>query len=307
MLFTATIETVLGLVLIYLVLGLVCTSINEAIAGLLRLRARVLFMEINRIIDDKVVREAFWNTGLIRSMGRSGDSRGDAPRQAPSYLERDDFATALIQALRKAGAGNDAAVPQGVVLASLATKIDRNSILFSVIKEIGLEDGAPVALVHEALGSWFDQVMDRASGVYKRYVSFISLVVAVLIVVPINADTLLIAKTLWYDDALRAHFVETSQRVADATDEQAQEILNSSLVSNVITSVLPPPLGWPEAKCEEDDCSAFRRFGTSFLGLLLTSFAVTLGAPFWFDVLARFVALRNSGPPPSPTAPGRDH
>ncbi len=37
------------------------------------------------------------------------------------------------------------------------------------------------------------------------------------------------------------------------------------------------------------------------VGLLATTFAISLGAPFWFDVLNKFIAFRASGPPPQPS------
>jgi hypothetical protein len=42
---------------------------------------------------------------------------------------------------------------------------------------------------------------------------------------------------------------------------------------------------------------------THALGFLLTAIAASLGAPFWFDVLNRFVNLRASGNKPSPASP----
>jgi hypothetical protein len=37
---------------------------------------------------------------------------------------------------------------------------------------------------------------------------------------------------------------------------------------------------------------------------LLTAVAVSLGAPFWFDVLNKFIAFRSSGKPPEKTIRG---
>ncbi|TMC39323.1 MAG: hypothetical protein E6J31_09295, partial [Chloroflexi bacterium] len=37
-------------------------------------------------------------------------------------------------------------------------------------------------------------------------------------------------------------------------------------------------------------------------GLLATTFAVSLGAPFWFDLLNKFMAFRSSGTPPQSNA-----
>ena len=38
-------------------------------------------------------------------------------------------------------------------------------------------------------------------------------------------------------------------------------------------------------------------------GLLVTAFALTLGAPFWFDLLGKVSRLRGSGPPAAGSAP----
>ena len=44
----------------------------------------------------------------------------------------------------------------------------------------------------------------------------------------------------------------------------------------------------------------------SLIGWTITSLAVSLGAPFWFDTLNRFMQLRSSGSPPPPVTPTRD-
>ena len=41
---------------------------------------------------------------------------------------------------------------------------------------------------------------------------------------------------------------------------------------------------------------------TRVLGAILTAFAVSLGAPFWFDVLGKIVNVRSTGKAPSSTA-----
>ena len=56
--------------------------------------------------------------------------------------------------------------------------------------------------------------------------------------------------------------------------------------------------GWPDG---------FTNWISTALGLFLTSAAVALGAPFWFDSLSKLANLRNAGPRPTstePTTPG---
>ncbi|MEP6674686.1 MAG: hypothetical protein ABJA78_06015 [Ferruginibacter sp.] len=41
---------------------------------------------------------------------------------------------------------------------------------------------------------------------------------------------------------------------------------------------------------------------TTFVGWLLTALAISLGAPFWFDLLNKFVQIRGTGPKPPPNS-----
>jgi hypothetical protein len=44
-------------------------------------------------------------------------------------------------------------------------------------------------------------------------------------------------------------------------------------------------------------------FSASFIGYLLTAFAISLGAPFWFDLLSKFVPIRGTGVNPDNKKP----
>jgi hypothetical protein len=71
------------------------------------------------------------------------------------------------------------------------------------------------------------------------------------------------------------------------------------------------PLGWPScAACDKSQLKFFDRCwldcwkhsltgagGLTIFGWLLTSFAVCLGAPFWFDVLNKFIVVRSTVKP----------
>ncbi len=68
------------------------------------------------------------------------------------------------------------------------------------------------------------------------------------------------------------------------------------------------PLGWALA-LNDPRHIPLERSGWDFagwllfklFGLLVSAFAVSLGAPFWFDLLSKFVNIRAAGaPPPKP-------
>lgn len=299
MLFSPAVDTAIGLMMVYLTLSLICTSINEAIAGLFRLRARTLFNEVSRALGDTTVREAFWKSSLIRSLSRGeGLWNFTTPPtleptvtgiKAPSYLDRRDFALALIDTLRhidRSKLGEN----RSIDFAGLEQKIDKNSPLPRLLATLGIDATSTIEETKKALGDWFDQVMERASGVYKRWMSLLSFAVALGLTVAVNADTLQIARTFWHDDAVRAAYVEPALRLSKPTSDVPPALPDLAQVKDL----LPLPLGWSTPASLGEDLNSLLSKG---LGLLLTAFAVTLGAPFWFDLLSRFVALRNSGPP----------
>ena len=63
------------------------------------------------------------------------------------------------------------------------------------------------------------------------------------------------------------------------------------------------PLGWKlKANDPRDLPHSPRLWAGKVIGILITTFALMLGAPFWFDLLSKLVRVRGSGAPP----PARD-
>ena len=52
------------------------------------------------------------------------------------------------------------------------------------------------------------------------------------------------------------------------------------------------PGAWPQG---------WKGYLAKIAGLLVTAFALALGAPFWFDLLSKVARLRASGPPAPPS------
>src|SRR5947209_5336712 len=114
------VEVAIGLTLMYLVLSLVCTVINEFISTIASLRARFLASELWQILDGKnnpELAKAFYTNGVISATSsaawsRTGDAKpatvdlaanttaqakGSRPQVAghPSYLDGHTFADAV--------------------------------------------------------------------------------------------------------------------------------------------------------------------------------------------------------------------
>ena len=60
-------DVAIGLVLMYLMLSLIGTTVNEFIATLAKLRAKTLAGALEQILDDETLKDGFYNSGLVAS------------------------------------------------------------------------------------------------------------------------------------------------------------------------------------------------------------------------------------------------
>jgi hypothetical protein len=299
----------------YLLLGLVCTTVNELIAGWWNTRAKYLDEGINRLLGgDAALKKELYKHPLILSLARSDKV------DCPSYIPAGKFATALLDILSGAGKPltDVAAVQAGADTKSAALKGSIGAL-------IARSNGDPDKL-HFNVAAWFDDGMDRVSGWYKRNAQYNSLILAAIVTLAINADTLHVADVLWTSPTTRAAVVQAAQtRASQARPEAALPMVEypnphdatASKPQNVPTNpedaltagerqLLGVLTGWdPEWKklgAAADPSAWIAAFlaiiWNHLLGWVLTAIAVSLGAPFWFDTLNRFINIRNAGRAP---------
>ena len=135
--------------------------------------------------------------------------------------------------------------------------------------------------------------MQRVSGWYRRHIAIVLWVVGAIVVVLLNVDTLQVANTLWKDPAARSAVVAQ----ADAAAKQGQGVNAANAVSK-----LELPLGWKLFKSGSGPQEFPNSAGgiiAKIVGLLLTVAALSLGAPFWYDLLSKFVRVSGSGGRPA--------
>ena len=230
----------------------------------------------------------------------------------PSYISPRSFALALIDTitpgLTVTGTDGKAKEPHDVIKATRAA-----------IETLNIPSGVKhrlLALLDDARGdidrfrhnieAWFDDTMARVSGWYKRQAQIIIVVLAVLITVALNANTLTIGERLWHDPTLRATLVQQAGKDSTfPTGKDAQENLNNAIKNVEAVKQTGVPLGWAQGKKQANDprhvrTDGFKGWATWLGGWLLTILAVSLGAPFWFDTLGRLSRLRGTGKPETP-------
>jgi len=295
-------EVVIGLTLIYLVLSIGCSGIKEAIANLFSLRSKTLENAIRNMLK---AGPADYTSKLFQHPLIAGT----APEgEKPSYISSRLFAAALFDVLVPA----DPAQPRSLQsLRAGVSQIPDEKLRGTLLNLID-SAGGDMDKARKAVEAWFNDTMDRVSGWYKRMAQKIILALAFVLCCAINADSLMIVKELWSDQALRSAVVASAERKVQSgkpsqTDSNGAPVPSSGdqgvslqQVASEIREINAPPIGWRGAAGDVRALpNSVLAWVLKVLGILLSSFAVCLGAPFWFDLLNNIVNLRVSGNPPT--------
>jgi hypothetical protein len=329
------IDTILGMVYVYLLLSLVVTAASEVVAAVLRTRSRMLETGVLRLLRDPALVQRFYDHPLIESLGQDRlFSRVATGR--PSYIPAKTFALVLLDLVDPAAPSKPWDVER---VRALAGKVGDPRLQRTLA--ILTEQASDATALREAIEEWFDNTMDRVSGWYKRRTQLLVVALSVLVTLATNADTLRILGTLWNDPAVRATLVAQAEAYAredaahtartreESVDPSAppprppyEQIDLATAAERLDAAVhkiemLPLPIGWAKrgAVTEEDGTRTpwpgasvgkwISAVVTHAPGWILTVLALSLGAPFWFDVLKRIVSIRTAGKPPAPVSPER--
>lgn len=294
----AILTVVTGIVFVLLLLSLLATTIMELLASFFHLRGRNLTKALHNMLasSDKgeVMLKEFKNNSLYKHLSQQYSNNTQGP---PSYMDSATFQSILFDIILK---------EEGVE--KLKEKIDNlpDEDLKKVLHQLLRDADHNLDRFKGNIEKWYNDVMDRASGWYKRYTQKILIWVGILIALVFNADTFAIYSQLESDPqalqqivALAENFAQNEEsalvRPADPAFEESLENLRS-IVDNEINSIKSPlGLGWAETD--------FSNYGiydwlAKMLGYIVTALAISMGAPFWFDLLRKIVNVRSSGTKP---------
>jgi beta-lactamase superfamily II metal-dependent hydrolase len=290
------IEVAIGLFLVFLVFSLVVAAINELFAAFSQQRAKSLRRAIGRLIGAKLTDELYKHPFLNALRPRNRD---------PAMMPHDVFSLTLLDLVLPDSIGTDVATDE---LLETLKKIE-NTGLGRSLELLLREARNDLTKFRQGIERWFNDAMDRLSGWYKVRARLLSLVVGLVVVILFNADTLLIAKTLWGDDALRSAVVAQAEAVtaegATPGESGGTDDLGKAFdeVANSLQRVdeLQLPLGWSFQDGDPRWVSGHGALAVTgswlgkALGWLITAAAISLGAPFWFDLLSKLVPIKSAG------------
>jgi hypothetical protein len=276
-------EVSIGIVFVFVLVSTICSAVREALEAFLKTRASYLEFGIRQLLSDAkgegLARELFQHPLIfplfIGPYVPGGERRRWwRGRNLPSYIPSRSFAVALMDVLNASST------------AQTANPTVQRAVQLAIDSAHGNLDQARLNVE-----AWYDSAMDRVSGWYKRATHWIIFGIALALAIGANIDTLAIADYLYRHNAVRSSIVSTVEKTAgtasEATYEQAMQQLDD----------LHLPIGWESAPGAPSTKPGTWEHVRPLIGWLMTAFAATLGAPFWFDVLNKIMVIRSTVKP----------
>lgn len=294
----------------------------DRLSGYLQLLGRTKYLE------DKKFAASFYGHPLVKYLAE------DKWHSKPSYLESGNFSKVVIDLLHGLETDlhgtNILKIKESLAAGQLrladfaSAPIDTDGTANNVLQDINpqtqrflqslLSDAqGDINKFRSSLEKWFDNTMERASGWYKKYTQVGLLITGFIIAMIFNVDSIAIVNKLSKDPKAREQLVQTAnayvQQHKDAAAgiakpgddsllirqkellKQADALLQKDIKSanNVIG------LGWENGFFKSSELQKDESKKRMVIGWLITALAISLGAPFWFDLLSKLVKIRGAG------------
>ena len=332
-------DLVIGIIFVYFLLSIISSSGVEMILTGLRARATVLEDWLFKIFDKPVIQPDGTKLSLGQAiMDHCSVTALSGNRKSTSYIDAKNFTSALIEKITF-----DPANPNSIAkdIDELINALEKTTLLSTEFQRVLLiyaneakdsylaltdKTESEIEIFRSKLENWFDSSMERITGTLKKkYSRPATLIVATIVTVFLNADSISLSKYLYsnpeartriamqaYSAGTDSDFIRQVQQIKITNTDtssinslSAQELKNKMIqkISDIDKAKLGlndvMPLTWRQGELNDGN----GHFSTLLLfskitGLLATILAIMLGAPFWFDVLNKVSNLRSTGAKP---------
>jgi hypothetical protein len=305
-------EVAIGLVVVWFVLSMATSQIQEFIADIGGKRSKFMRKQIEEMFQEqglnqnsKLVTKQFYSNALIESLKTQptvwGGKLDPAEISAPIFAQVISFLFPLHSTKegQKGVMEETTQKPTENVKNTPLSKLQQSQGTSS--NNSGQPSEFPQALKSLISGThtnpeeykknietWFEIKMKNAISSYRKEVVRNSFIIGLLLALAINADSLYIANRLWTDPTLRQAIVAQAENLAPNDEAGLQ---------NTFTKIkaLSLPLVWTQ-EATPKDVTGWLFKG---VGIFLTALATAQGSPFWFDVLRKLIGAKSDMAKPS--------
>jgi hypothetical protein len=310
MLNSTIIDLVIFLSFTYFTGSLVLSAVNEALAGVLRWRSAQLRNAIEHLWFDKdwkqFVQDHLVKTPQVESLMKKEG-------RFPSHIPARNFIDAVMHIVTR----------EGNRYAGISEQIRESNILPCSLKIVLLDmlqkTGGEMHLLEEKLAAFYDTAMNRATTWYKRKIKLVLLAMGFLLAVALNLDTIHIINASLKDKSQltgvaanigslisRTEAGSGSVTIRDDAGNTVLQVQNNidtiggntsrdalTRANNIAVTYRQTTgvtLGYEKGFITEWKGNFF----TKLLGIIITAFALQLGADYWFRLMNRAVSIQST-------------
>ncbi len=326
-------DVAIAMVFLYLLLSLISSAANELVSAVFQARAKLLEKGLIRMLDSETVTSRLYEHPLLRNLHGQEEPwlLKFGRKELPSYIPARNFALALMDTILPGTGAQNALTPPRqaaeVTAANLLEALEQQPSPVPEKVRQGLlclvhAAGADAARARENIEDWYNSSMDRVSGAYKRRTQFAIFCIGLVATIAVNADSIAIAKRLSTNKTLASAVADSASAYVRAQSNSTPQTQAQTAADNINTAEknfsatlstldkLGLPIGWSGLGGDNSfpPWPGFHHLGNVFLpwmmllknhlaGWIMTAFAISFGAPFWFDILNRFMVVRSTVKP----------
>ncbi len=287
----AILSIIIGIVFVLLLFSMLTSAIVEVYHAAYSSRGKHL-RETLEIMLGKEVCDKFYEHSYFRQLSSASKPRSSL--KLPIWIQKDTFSNVLADVLTPRN--SNLSVPERINLVE-------NNDLRKVLDFLWRQSHGNQQLFQNKVEAWFDDIMARAKDWFGDSTKWRLFFFGTILAGALNADTIQIYKSLSANAALRDEIVNAAEQFSTSADTALIRDINAPprdsataranydvIKSNYIENIQSPlGLGWGQSKPTN-----WWEWLSKIVGWLLTGVAVTMGAPFWFEMLRKLLALKGS-------------
>lgn len=300
----AILSIVIGLVFVLLLFSMLTSAVVEVYHAFKASRGNHLKETLEMMLGPEKAHR-FLEHAYFRQL--SAATKPNSARKLPVWIDKSTFSAILADILTP---------ESGMTIQERINKIE-NDELRKVMNFLWRQSGDDPRLFQAKVENWFDEVMARAKEWFVDSTKWRLFFFGTVLAAALNADTVQIYKSLSANANLRDEVVKAADMFAnsqdtvlvyrnvpaknggaikdstvtvaaqDTTAARANFMKIKGMYDQTISS--PLGLGWSQSKPDN-----WWDWLTKVVGWLLTGVAVTMGAPFWFEMLKKLLALKGN-------------
>lgn len=308
-----TLDVALGLAFIFFLFSVLVSTTSEMILSWSNARGKMLWKALAHLIPDAGHGKGaeplkdFVRHPLMTSMHRHTAADDGVAKHFPSYLSSGQFGQVLMDILETKGTEAQAETRWEQIRSGITQlPADIRGALQALSRDAErnlLPGQEPMSVFQFLAGQWFDAMMNRSTGWYKRLTQIWNFGLGIGLAVACNLNVIAITRALSTNDELRTAFVQRAEASVQAQSDLmvkmgvAESAGARAEFDKAVAELSDAgfPVGWNKTTAQAWAAHPFSTFFESLLGWLMAGAAAALGAQFWFDLMKKIINMRGTG------------